>query len=104
MATSALAYFCLLCLFILLLLPLLPTVFTYTKDDCNILLKSPALVTEQEINPLSMSRSGEFAFGFRRIKINEKENQYLLAVWFNRTKVPTMSLLFGLNQQHKVLN
>ena len=83
MATSTLAHFCLLCLLILLLLPLLPTVFTNTKDDCNILLKSPALVTEQEINPLFMSRSGEFAFGFRRIKINEKENQYLLAVWFN---------------------
>ncbi|KAK7854144.1 g-type lectin s-receptor-like serine/threonine-protein kinase rlk1 [Quercus suber] len=76
-----LAHFCLL-LLLLLLLPLLPTVFTYTKDDCNILLKSPAIVTDQGINPLFMSRSGEFAFGFRatqgsELKLSSK-NEFVL--------------------------
>ena len=74
----------------LLLLPLVPTVFTYTKDDCNILLNSPASVTDQNINPLFTLRSSEFSFGFRRFQINEKESQFLLAVWFTNTKDQTI--------------
>ncbi|KAM3686333.1 hypothetical protein ACJW31_11G191200 [Castanea mollissima] len=56
MVTSALHHCCSLFL-LLLLLPLVPTVFTYTKDDCNILLNSPASVTDQDINTLFTSRS-----------------------------------------------
>ena len=89
MVTSTLHHCCSLFL-LLLLLPLVPTVFTYTKDDCNILLNSPASVTDQDINPLFTSRSGEFSFGFRRFQINEKESQFLLAVWFTKTKDQTI--------------
>nr|POF07260.1 g-type lectin s-receptor-like serine/threonine-protein kinase rlk1 [Quercus suber] len=34
--------------------------------------------------------SGEFSFGFRRFQINEKESQFLLAIWFNKTKDQTI--------------
>ncbi|XP_050284389.1 G-type lectin S-receptor-like serine/threonine-protein kinase LECRK2 [Quercus robur] len=89
MVTSTLHHCCSLFL-LLLLLPLVPTVFTYTKDDCNILLNSPASVTDQDINPLFTSRSGEFSFGFRRFQINDKESQFLLAVWFTKTEDQTI--------------
>ncbi|KAM4073105.1 hypothetical protein ACB094_11G192100 [Castanea mollissima] len=89
MVTSALHHCCSL-FTLLLLLPLVPTVFTYTKDDCNILLNSPASVTDQDINTLFTSRSSEFSFGFRRFQINEKESQFLLAVWFTKTKDQTI--------------
>ena len=89
MVTSTLHHCCFLFL-LLLLLPLVPTVFTYTKDDWNILLNSPASVTDQDINPLFTSRLGEFSFGFRHFQINEKESQLLLAVWFTETKDQTI--------------
>uniref|UniRef100_A0A7N2LBX4 Receptor-like serine/threonine-protein kinase n=1 Tax=Quercus lobata TaxID=97700 RepID=A0A7N2LBX4_QUELO len=84
MATSTLPHFC--CL-LLLLLPLLPTVFSYTGEDCNIKLDKP-LVAGQNSNPIT-SRSKEFAFGFHPLE-SEKENQFLLAVWFYKTKDPTI--------------
>uniref|UniRef100_A0A7N2R284 Receptor-like serine/threonine-protein kinase n=1 Tax=Quercus lobata TaxID=97700 RepID=A0A7N2R284_QUELO len=49
MANSTLPHFCSL-LLLLLLLPLLAVVFTYTKDDCNILLDSP-LIAQQGTGP-----------------------------------------------------
>nr|XP_023915156.1 G-type lectin S-receptor-like serine/threonine-protein kinase LECRK3 [Quercus suber] len=45
---------------------------------------------DQDINPLFTSRLGEFSFGFRRFQINEKESQFLLAVWFTKTKDQTI--------------
>ncbi|KAK7831470.1 g-type lectin s-receptor-like serine/threonine-protein kinase rlk1 [Quercus suber] len=46
----------------------------------NIWLNTPAsVVANQEIRLLFRSGSGEFAFGFRRFQINEKENQFLLS-------------------------
>ncbi|XP_030967308.1 G-type lectin S-receptor-like serine/threonine-protein kinase LECRK4 [Quercus lobata] len=86
MANSTLPHFCFLLL--LLLLPLLPVVFTYTKDDCNILLDSP-LIAQQGTGPWK-SRSGEFAFGFRPIQSNKTLNQFLFAVWFDKIKDKTI--------------
>nr|POF07278.1 g-type lectin s-receptor-like serine/threonine-protein kinase rlk1 [Quercus suber] len=41
--------------------------------------------------PLIQSPSGEFAFGFYPVESSEKENyQFLLAVWFTKTKDPTI--------------
>ncbi|KAK4539943.1 hypothetical protein RGQ29_031866 [Quercus rubra] len=88
MATSTHPQFCCL-LLLLLLLPLLPTVFTYTKDDCNKWPISP-FVAQPGIGPFIQSPSGEFAFGFHPLQSSEKENQFLLAVWFNKTKDPTI--------------
>ncbi|KAL0006622.1 hypothetical protein SO802_008124 [Lithocarpus litseifolius] len=76
---------CCFLLLILLLLPLLPTVFTYTRDNCTISLDSP-LGTGSWIQ----SPSGEFAFGFYPLESNESANQFLLAVWFNKTKDQTI--------------
>jgi hypothetical protein len=87
MAPSTLIHFCSL-LLLLLFLPFLPTVFTYSKEDCNIQLKLP-LLAQKESNPW-MSPSGEFAFGFHPLQNNEKENQFLLAVWFNKIKDQTI--------------
>ena len=84
MATSTLPHIC--CL-LLLLLPLLPTVFSYTEEDCNIRLDKP-LVAQQKSIPFTSS-FGEFAFGFHPLE-SEKENQFLLAVWFYKTKEPTI--------------
>ena len=84
MTTSTLPHFC--CL-LLLLLPLLPTVFGYTEEDCNIRVDKP-LVARQNSNPIT-SRLEEFAFGFHPLE-SEKENQFLLAVWFYKTKDPTI--------------
>ena len=58
----------------------------------NIWLNTPAsLVSNQEIHPLFRSGSGEFAFGFPRFQINEKENQFLLAVlWFDKIEDKTI--------------
>ncbi|KAL0006630.1 hypothetical protein SO802_008132 [Lithocarpus litseifolius] len=36
------------------------------------------------------SSSSEFSFGFRRFQINEKESQFLLAIWFTKTKDQTI--------------
>ena len=88
MVTSTLPHCCSL-LLLLLLLPLLPTVFTYTRNDCNIWLKSP-LVAQLGTGPSIQSPSGEFAFGFHPLESNELENQFLLAVWFNKTKDQTI--------------
>ena len=87
MVTSTLSHIC--CL-LLLLLPLLPTVFSYTaytEEDCNIRLDKP-LVAQQQSIPFTSS-FGEFAFGFHPLE-SGKENQFLLAVWFNKTKEPTI--------------
>ena len=70
---------------LLLLLPLLPTVFTYTEKDCNIRLDSSPLVAGQNSNPIT-SRSKEFAFGFHPLE----SEKFLLAVWFNKIKEPTI--------------
>ncbi|KAF3968317.1 hypothetical protein CMV_007788 [Castanea mollissima] len=88
MVSSTLPHCCSL-LLLLLLVPLLPTVFTDTKDDCN---KMPILpfVARPGIDPFIKSPSGEFAFGFRPLESSEKKNQFLLAVWFNKTKDPTI--------------
>ena len=57
----------------------------------NIWLNTPAsVVANQEIHPLFRSGSGEFSFGFRRFQINEKENQFLLAVWFDKIEDKTI--------------
>ncbi|KAK7831480.1 putative receptor protein kinase zmpk1 [Quercus suber] len=85
MATSKLPHFC--CL-LLLLLPFLPTVLTYTEEDCNIRLDSFPLVAGKNSNPIT-SRLEEFSFGFHPLE-GEKENQFLLAVWFCKTKEPTI--------------
>ncbi|XP_075647016.1 G-type lectin S-receptor-like serine/threonine-protein kinase LECRK3 [Castanea sativa] len=85
MATSTFPHFC--CL-LLLLLPLLPTVFAYVEEDCNIRLDSLPLVAGRETNPIT-SRLEEFAFGFHPLE-SEIENQFLLAVWFYKTKEPTI--------------
>ncbi|KAL4601317.1 hypothetical protein ACB092_11G263700 [Castanea dentata] len=85
MATSTFPHFC--CL-LLLLLPLLPTVFAYIEEDCNIRLDSLPLVAGRETNPIT-SRLEEFAFGFHPLE-SEIENQFLLAVWFYKTKEPTI--------------
>ncbi|XP_075646692.1 G-type lectin S-receptor-like serine/threonine-protein kinase LECRK3 [Castanea sativa] len=87
MANSTLPHFCSL-LLLLLLLPLLPTVFTYTKDDCNIRLDSP-LIAQQGTGPWK-SRSGEFAFGFYPIQSDKILNQFLFAVWFDKIKDKTI--------------
>ncbi|XP_030967190.1 G-type lectin S-receptor-like serine/threonine-protein kinase LECRK1 [Quercus lobata] len=60
---------------------------SYTEEDCNIRLDKP-LVAGQNSNPIT-SRSKEFAFGFHPLE-SEKENQFLLAVWFYKTKEPTI--------------
>ncbi|KAM4073104.1 hypothetical protein ACB094_11G192000 [Castanea mollissima] len=88
MVSSTLPHCCSL-LLLLLLVPLLPTVFTDTKDDCN---KMPILpfVARPGIDPFIRSPSAEFAFGFHPLESSEKENQFLLAVWFNKTKDPTI--------------
>ena len=87
MATSTLPHFC--CL-LLLLLPLLPTVFSYTEEDCNIRLDKP-LVAQQKSIPFTSS-FGEFSFGFQFHPLeSEKENQFLLAVWFYKTKDPSIA-------------
>ena len=89
MTISTLQHFCSL-LLLLLLLPLLPTVFTYSKNDCNIKLEPP-LFAQLGTGPFIQSPSGEFAFGFYPVESSEKENyQFLLAVWFNKTKDPTI--------------
>ncbi|KAK7842814.1 G-type lectin S-receptor-like serine/threonine-protein kinase LECRK1 [Quercus suber] len=89
MATSTLPHCCCL-LLLLLLLPLLPTVFSaYTKDDCDKMPISP-FVAQPGIGPFIQSHLGEFAFGFHPFESREKENQFLLAVWFNKTKDPTI--------------
>ena len=87
MANSTLPHFCSL-LLLLLLLPLLPTVFTYTKDDCNVRLDSP-LIAQQGTGPWK-SRSGEFAFGFYPIQSDKTLNQFLFAVWFDKIKDKTI--------------
>ncbi|KAK7831495.1 g-type lectin s-receptor-like serine/threonine-protein kinase lecrk3 [Quercus suber] len=88
MATSTHPQFCCL-LLLLLLLPLLPTVFTtYTKDDCNKWLQIPSFVAKPGTGILSPS--GKFIFGFHPLESSEKVNQFLLAVWFNKTKDPTI--------------
>ncbi|XP_030967502.1 G-type lectin S-receptor-like serine/threonine-protein kinase LECRK1 isoform X1 [Quercus lobata] len=84
MATSTLPHICCL-LLLLLLLPLLPTVFTYTEKDCNIRLDSSPLVAGQNSNPFT-SRLEEFAFGFHPLE----SEKFLLAVWFNKIKEPTI--------------
>ena len=89
MVTSSLPHCCSL-LLLLLLLPLLPTVFTYTRNDCSIWLKSSLLVAQLGIGPSIQSPSGEFAFGFHPLESNELESQFLLAVWFNKTKDQTI--------------
>uniref|UniRef100_A0A7N2LDE6 Receptor-like serine/threonine-protein kinase n=1 Tax=Quercus lobata TaxID=97700 RepID=A0A7N2LDE6_QUELO len=61
--------------------------FGYPEEDCNIRLDKP-LVAGQNSNPIT-SRSKEFAFGFHPLE-SEKENQFLLAVWFYKTKEPTI--------------
>ncbi|XP_050281914.1 G-type lectin S-receptor-like serine/threonine-protein kinase LECRK3 [Quercus robur] len=89
MATTTLPHCCSL-LLLLLILPLLPTVFSaYPKDDCD---KMPILpfVARPGIGPFIKSPLGEFAFGFHPLESSEKENQFLLAVWFNKTKDPTI--------------
>jgi hypothetical protein len=83
MAPSTLIHFC-----SLLLLPFLPTVFTYSKEDCNIRLESP-LLAQKESNTWT-SPSGEFAFGFHPFQNSEKENHFLLAVWFDKIKEKTI--------------
>ena len=89
MTISTLQHFCSL-LLLLLLLPLLPTVFTYSKNDCNIKLEPP-LFAQLGTGPFIQSPSGEFAFGFYPVESSEKENyQFLLAVWFNRIKDKTI--------------
>ena len=42
------------------------------------------------IGSLIQSPSGEFAFGFYPLESNESVNQFLLAVWFNKTKDQTI--------------
>ncbi|KAM4073096.1 hypothetical protein ACB094_11G191200 [Castanea mollissima] len=88
MVSSTLPHCCSL-LLLLLLVPLLPTVFTDTKDDCKKMPKLP-FVALPGIDPFIRSPSGEFAFGFHPLESSEKENQFLLAVWFNKTKDPTI--------------
>ncbi len=88
MAPSTLIHFCSL-LLLLLLLPFLPTVFTYSKDDCNIRLES-TLRAKKESHPWITSPSGEFAFGFHPFQNSEKENHFLLAVWFDKIKDKTI--------------
>ena len=87
MANSTLLHFCSL-LLLLLLLPLLPIVFTYAKDDCNILLDSP-LIAQQGTGPWK-SRSSEFAFGFHPIQSNKTLNQFLFAICFDKIKDKTI--------------
>jgi hypothetical protein len=88
MASSTPFHFCSF-LLLLLFLPFLPTVFTYSKDDCNIQQPLHAQA-QKESHPWITSPSGEFAFGFYLLQNNEKENQFLLAVWFNKIKDQTI--------------
>ncbi|KAM4126178.1 hypothetical protein ACB094_01G368400 [Castanea mollissima] len=85
MATSTLPHIC--CL-LLLLLPLLPSVFSYTEEHCNIRLDTP-LVAVQNSNPITSRFEGEFAFGFHPLE-SENGKQFLLAVWFNKIREPTI--------------
>jgi hypothetical protein len=84
MASPTCSHFC--SLLLLLLLPLLRTVFTFTKDDCQIWLKSPVLVQDKPPKPW-LSPSGEFALGF--CPVSGSQN-FLLAVWFDKIKDQTI--------------
>jgi hypothetical protein len=46
---------------------------------------------------LTQSSSGEFAFGFYPLQNNEKENQFLLAVWFNKIRDQNMTIVWSAN-------